>query len=724
MNSLSVSSVSPNHERSQHFLALLGKKPATTCLRAVYPKGHAKLTEPKRDRGRKHPCWDSAQVERWQREGLNVYVVINDGGQSDQSISSCRALFCEWDNREKDWQLTAWQELGLPEPTLQVDSGGRSIHSYWVFEEPIEPSCWRDLQARLLAHTGSDLTLKNPSRVMRLPGCYYLKAPQDVQPPVMTEIVSEAGVRYTAEQLEQVLPPLVEGKAVASEVAASAAGDTATTSHQPRDLADIKAALSTIPAAVPDTGQYPMYRNLLWGLIDACRQVGADVEVAKAMLREHSPQFKELDQVAASSCDKVTAGTFWYHAQQAGWKPRPVGSHATSGKGKEGKKEKVVCQRLGPAQVRELLLEKLGLVRLNVRTRSIHLPDAVLSGDDASRLYLKLSTEEISWPKETTYDALIYHAHRSPFDPALEDLNRLVSGVRPLPQAQWQRLDQLLLGIDDPVAAAFLPRYLVAAVARLHAPGCDVHQSPVLIGPQGIGKSRLGRVLFGEAHYGDQLSNKLDVDDVTRMQRFWCLELAELDGITRRSDLEAFKAFMTRTVDVERRKYGRSEEAMPRRTVFWGTSNSSPLRDPSGARRFVCIPLAKQPLPVAQVEVHRAAIWAKAVEQYHAGMSWWSTPEEAAQIEERNGDHQQVDPWVAEVEEIVAREKNRYAAIKQPATKLHVTNEVIHTHLEIPKSQLNNHIHKRIRQIMEGMGWHWRRVIVEGKEVRCWLPGC
>lgn len=206
MNSLSISSVSPNHERSQHFLALLGKKPATTCLRAVYPKGHAKLTEPKRDRGRKHPCWDSAQVERWQHEGLNVYVVINDGGQSDQSISSCRALFCEWDNREKDWQLTAWQELGLPEPTMQVDSGGRSIHSYWVFEEPIEPSCWRDLQARLLAHTGSDLTLKNLSRVMRLPGCYYLKAPQDVQPLVMTEIVSEAGVRYTAEQLEQVLP--------------------------------------------------------------------------------------------------------------------------------------------------------------------------------------------------------------------------------------------------------------------------------------------------------------------------------------------------------------------------------------------------------------------------------------------------------------------------------------------------------------------------------------
>jgi hypothetical protein len=153
MTDLPDMSLTLDIQQCQHFLELLGKKLATTCLRAVYPKGHAKLMEPKRDRGRKHPCWDTAQVERWQREGFNVYVVINDGGQSDQSISSCRALFCEWDDRPKDWQLAAWQELGLPEPTLQVDSGGRSIHSYWVLAEPIEPTRWRDLQARLLAHT-------------------------------------------------------------------------------------------------------------------------------------------------------------------------------------------------------------------------------------------------------------------------------------------------------------------------------------------------------------------------------------------------------------------------------------------------------------------------------------------------------------------------------------------------------------------------------------------
>jgi hypothetical protein len=724
MDNTSGISLSFNHEQSKRFLDFLRKTSATTRLRGLYPKGHDKLQDSKPDRGRKHPCWDAAQVEKWQREGRNVYVVINDGDQSDQSISSCRALFCEWDDRDKNWQLTAWRELSLPEPTLQVDSGGRSIHSYWVFDAPIEPARWSDLQVRLLAHTGSDPTLKNLSRVMRLPGCYYLKGDGLDEELAMTRIVSEAGVHYTAEQLEQVLPPLVAAKAVASEVAVSAAGVTATTTHQPRDLAEIRAALASIPAAVPGTGQYPMYRNLLWGLIDACRQVGADVEVAKSLLREHSPLFAELDQVAASTCEHVTAGTFWYHAQEAGWKARPVGSHATSGKGNEGKKEKVVCQRLGPAQVRELLLEQLGSVRLNVRTRSIHLPDAVLSGDDASRLYLKLSSAEISWPKETTYDALIYHAHRSPFDPALDDLNRLVSAVRPLPQEQWQRLDQLLLGIDDPVAAAFLPRYLVAAVARLHAPGCDVHQSPVLIGPQGIGKSRLGRLLFGEAHYGDQLSSKLDVDDVTRMQRFWCLELAELDGITRRSDLEAFKAFMTRTVDVERRKYGRCEESMPRRTVFWGTSNSSPLRDPTGARRMVCIPLPEQLLPLAQVKVHRAAIWAKAVEQYHAGFQWWSTTEEAARIEERNGDHQQVDPWSAEVEEFLEGKIRRYRAGSNPAVPLHTNYCEVLDHLDIPKGQRNNHHLTRVNQIFQAAGWKYVRIPINGTLHRCWVPVC
>jgi len=57
------------------------------------------------------------------------------------------------------------------------------------------------------------------------------------------------------------------------------------------------------------------------------------------------------------------------------------------------------------------------------------------------------------------------------------------NSAEPLPMEQWQRLDQHLLGLDDPLAAKFLPRYLISAVARILQPGASIRQTPVLVGP-------------------------------------------------------------------------------------------------------------------------------------------------------------------------------------------------------------------------------------------------
>ncbi|NBR91409.1 MAG: hypothetical protein EBS68_16160, partial [Rhodobacteraceae bacterium] len=155
---------------ARQFLKILGKTKEATRLRAFYPSGHQFKAG---DSGRKAPP-SAAIIDEWQAEGRGVYVVINDGGDTDSEITACRAIFCEWDNRPKDWQVTAWQELQLPEPSLQVDTGGKSIHTYWVLADPIAPDQWRSMQKRLLEHADADRTLKNPSRVMRLPGTYHI----------------------------------------------------------------------------------------------------------------------------------------------------------------------------------------------------------------------------------------------------------------------------------------------------------------------------------------------------------------------------------------------------------------------------------------------------------------------------------------------------------------------------------------------------------------------
>jgi predicted P-loop ATPase len=353
-----------------------------------------------------------------------------------------------------------------------------------------------------------------------------------------------------------------------------------------------------------------------------------------------------------------------------------------------------------------------GRPRLNIRTRDVHLPDRIITGDEAARLYLQLSNGAEKWPKEATADAVQHLAAAASFDPVREELEQITATADPLPLEEWHRLDLLLLNIEDQVAAAFLPRFLVAAVARVMDPGCQVDQTPVLIGPQGIGKTQTGRVLFGAPFFGDGLTHRFDVDDVTRLQRVWALELGEIDGITRRSDQEALKAFLTRQVDIDRRKYGRSPEAIPRRSVFWGTSNGAPLRDLSGSRRFVCIALPNRPLPLEAIASLRPAIWARALEQYRAGMPWHSTREEAGAIREQNADHQQLDPWAELLVEFL--ESRKAAAPFKAADLL--------TFLEVPKERQTPAIATRLRQVMEAIGWEQRRPQINGRRVQGFYP--
>ncbi|MBW4520677.1 MAG: hypothetical protein KME16_13350 [Scytolyngbya sp. HA4215-MV1] len=131
---------------------------------------------------------------------MGCYVVVNKGGQSDKDVTACIAIFYEHDNLPKEKQTTLWKALGLPEPSIQIDTGGKSIHSYWVFSEPIEPECWRILQIDLLNFADGDRSLKNPSRVMRLAGCYHKGTGQQSQ------IISHSGRRYSFDELRVIIP--------------------------------------------------------------------------------------------------------------------------------------------------------------------------------------------------------------------------------------------------------------------------------------------------------------------------------------------------------------------------------------------------------------------------------------------------------------------------------------------------------------------------------------
>lgn len=221
--------------------------------------------------------------------------------------------------------------------------------------------------------------------------------------------------------------------------------------------------------------------------------------------------------------------------------------------------------RLAPDQVLQILPQRVGRLRLNVRTREVHTKAAgVLSGNAIGRLYLNLSSRAEVWPKDATVDAVAELAHRDQFDPVAEYLNGITAD--PLPLEQWQRLDRCLLEIKDPIAASFLPRYFISAVARVFEPGCEARQLPVLVGPQWRGKTALGRILFGGDQWVDGLED-LGRDALMRAQTAWGVELSELDGITRRSDQEKLKATISAREDTFRAPYERAPERRPRGSV-------------------------------------------------------------------------------------------------------------------------------------------------------------
>jgi hypothetical protein len=109
-------------------------------------------------------------IQRYLDERRGVYLVVNGHGFSIKDVKDCRALFYEHDTISKEISINLWRELRLPEPSFQLDTGGKSIHTYWVLKERVEPSEWLKVQVALIKFAQGDKTLKKANQLMRLAG--------------------------------------------------------------------------------------------------------------------------------------------------------------------------------------------------------------------------------------------------------------------------------------------------------------------------------------------------------------------------------------------------------------------------------------------------------------------------------------------------------------------------------------------------------------------------
>ena len=161
-----------------------------------------------------------------------------------------------------------------------------------------------------------------------------------------------------------------------------------------------------------------------------------------------------------------------------------------------------------------------------------------------------------------------------------------------LQSTQWdgeKRLETLFidyLGCEDNIYSREISeKSLVAAVRRAIYGGIKWDNMPILIGPQGVGKSTFLKIL-GMDWYNDSLVNVEGKDACELIQGSWILEMGELSSL-RKSELNLVKNFLSRTDDIFRASYGRRAQKYPRRCAFFGTANDTNfLRDETGNRRF------------------------------------------------------------------------------------------------------------------------------------------
>jgi hypothetical protein len=241
-----------------------------------------------------------------------------------------------------------------------------------------------------------------------------------------------------------------------------------------------------------------------------------------------------------------------------------------------------------------------------------------LTDDDAVRIKLWLARNyQIEPPSGMIFDAMAAVAMENEYHPVREwfltlpewdGLNRLDS---------WLKKNFEAKGDSEYIAQVFR-KFMVACVARIYEPGTKFDWMPILEGAQGIGKSSFPRLLAGDGWFSDWLPPLEDKDAALNLCGTLIHEMGELANF-RKAQIEAVKAFLTRTVDKVRPPYGRKKIIRKRQNLFMGTTNKDEyLKDETGNRRFK--PVVVGQLNFEALKKDRPQLFAEAIFIFKNGL--------------------------------------------------------------------------------------------------------
>lgn len=296
------------------------------------------------------------------------------------------------------------------------------------------------------------------------------------------------------------------------------------------------------------------------------------------------------------------------------------------------------------------------------------------------------------------------------------------------------RLDSWLtcyLGVEESrYSSAVGAKWLIAAVARIFEPGCQVDNTLIFEGVQGTGKSSTLKVLASPAWYTNDVADLGSKDAAQQLPGKWILELAELSAM-RKTTLEATKAFLTRSVDHYRPSYGRYTVDVERSCVFAGSTNTAVYLQDEENRRFW--PVKCNTIDVPGVAAARDQLWAEATHRYRAKEPWWLDSELTQLAKAEQDTRKEGDPWHSLVATFLAKsategfnpsvggvDTNEAVTADRVKQKGWTVADILQFACGVHTERLDRSGEMRVSKILKAEGWVRKRLWDPKTKIQTW----
>ena len=693
---------------------------------------------------------------------LTLFTTDETGKRTGKNTIDPLAIVADYDGGIESPTDDRLTELGLPLPTVRVKSGG-GYHLWWFL---LEDSCTKeqrhDVVVAIAAVTEADSAMKDAARMLRLPGSIHLKNPAD--PKVVTILESNYDRRYTYADFQVFTTknsPQV--KQTAATINKPKRVPTTQTSDfiLPIPPIPIERCLAIAHREALKNGALNGFRTVT-GVALARDLVGV-VAKLESLGESYSSDPSSLFANYSSRCDppltsdeqagiwKATDGVFspsinddaafqkcidkWKREcadKQSGKQTRTSNlsqiNTASTQSGLSIADYELLAQQLGfklilnhkneiQSSLVRLTLDLFNLVgdtlKLNLMSREYELAGEQVDINNAQSFV----AQKLGYDATTEKCILAIHAiaNKQAYHPVSDYLACLKTKPELVDFDVLENMATLFLGNLDPLANKMMAKKLIASVARVMRPGCKDDTLLVLQGNQGARKSTFLSALADPDWFCDDIRDLDNKDELAKLSRHWILELAEVDYLMGRKEVESFKRFLSTTTDTYRPPYGRANIRIARSCSFFATTNKSEfLADPTGDRRYWVIEVM-QKIDCELVATYRDMIWASALAAYERGDNWWLSDEEDVSRDSSHSKYRESDAWV----DVILGGENELP------TTTHGTGEYIKVNqifdqLCLTPIQRDRKASNRVVKVLLELGFESRVLRIETKNQKVW----